>query len=436
MAENIAVRSQPSDKIFFMLCCSTIALLLIRDVGNVNIPKEVFIALAAVVFAISDLDHMAIFTCFLIPFLDGLPGSYMFGVGLLILIVKYWNQLEVSKYILVLFIIFTVELLSFYYGDFKLIDYVRLIAPLLLISLFIFSIEDKVNYEKMLIYLLFAAVGAELSVILQTISVDGLNNLVSSGLRLGNTEKLLSEEGMRVSFNPNSLGRLCAMSISFLLIMLYRRTPNKLVVTSLLIFQIVVGSMSLSRNFLITLIMIVVIYVLSSGNSFKRNFLSLGQLALITGAVYTAIKYYFPGLFASYLARFAVADISAGRIEITIAYFNVWFQHPEWLFLGVGIQNYSQKYGIPISSHNATQEVLVTWGVVGVVLVAVYFYGIYAHGWRGVPKNNRNIIYLLPLIVLLVGSQSGQFFSTGKLPLYLLPAYAAMRLAANHTSED
>lgn len=419
------------DKSFFMICSLMVALLLIRDVGNVSMSKWIFVALAVIVFLFFNMNYAAVFACFTIPFMVGLPGSYIFASGLIIVLVKYWKRMSINKNILILIMIFIVELLSFGYGDFSLVDYLRFIAPLLFISIIIFNNKDNLDCKKILYYFLFAAVCAQLSVILQSISFNGLDNLISSGVRLGNTEKLLTEEGMIISFNPNAFGRLSTFSIGVLLVFLRRDVGAKLILIALLVFEVLVGSMSMSRNYLVLLAVIVVMYVLTADKSVRKIFINLAQIFVITLAVYASINYYIPSLYESFSSRFAVEDISNGRIDITAAYFDVLTQHPGRLFLGVGLQNYSDKSGMPISCHNGIQEVLVTWGAAGLLLVGFYLYGIYKQGWRRVGKDKRKVIYLLPFIILLISVQSGQFFY-GNAPLYLLPAYITMRLAQSN----
>lgn len=419
------------DALFFGLCCIMMILLLLRDVNGVDLSKWVFLILSIIVFAIFDMNFTAIFICFLIPFTVGLPYYYIFGAGLIIFILKNLNKLVLNKFIIPLIALFVVELLSFIYGNYSIGGFIRFAIPLFFISLVIFNDKNNFDCEKMLLYFLLAATGAELSVVLQSISINGLDSLISAGVRLGDTSKLLFKEGMRVSYNPNSLALLCALSTSILLVLL-SRARHKLIILVLLVFQIFVGSMSLSRLFIVLLIIIALIYWLSLAKSIRRFFKGVALITILTIGVYTSINYYSPSLLASFSSRFAVEDISNGRLEIMALYFNVLEQHPGRIFFGVGLQDYQQKSGVFEQSHNGLQEVLITWGIVGLLLVALYIFGIYRYGWRGVIKKNRKIIYLLPLIVVLVGIQSGQFFYSGNSALYFLPIYATMRLAKNN----
>lgn len=425
-----------TDYQFLIICIIMFVLLLIRDVNGIYLSKWIFFVISMLVFLLFDINYTAIFICFFIPFTTGLPYKYIFIVGLLIFIAKHYNSLVFSKYLIPLIYIFIVELLSFIYGGFSIADFIRFASPLLFIALVIFNDRDNLNYEKMLRYFLLAAICTEISILLQSISNNGLDYIMSTGIRLGDTKQLLLEEGMRISYNPNSLGTLCAFSISILLILLNKASQGKVIIIVLLIIQILVGSLSLSRSFLILLAVIAFIYLLYVSRSLQGLKKGLIFITIVTVGVSVSVNFFAPNLLENYSSRFEVTDISNGRQDIIESYFDVLAQHPERLLLGVGLQDYSHKYGLSDECHNGLQEILVTWGVVGIFLVALYIYGIYKFGLRGVPKKERELIYILPLIVLIIDAQSGQFFYSGNSPFYFLPMYAAIRMAYSNYSNS
>lgn len=414
---------------FFLFCCTIVVLLLIRDVVGISVSKWVFIVLATGVYLLYDIEYIAIFTCFLIPFIVGLPNSYIFIIGLIVVLLRNINKLLIKKDFWILWAIFIVELLSFIYGNFYIYDFIRFAAPISLISILIFDNRNTLNSRNMLLYFLFAAIVAQISVILQSISINGLDALISGGVRLGNTVQLLEIEGMRISYNPNGMALLSGITISILLILFNIQKQAKVVIAFLIILEIFVGSLSLSRAFLLLFCVITIVYIFSLNRGIKRFLEGLIMATIISVGVYLLVSYFAPSLLDSYSSRLAVEDLSAGRISIASEYFEALMDHPERLVLGSGLQNYQVKYGVSQSSHNGTQEVLITWGIIGLGLVLLYIISIYRHGWRGVASSDRKIIFILPLIILLVAIQSGQFFSSSVNPMYLLPSYAAMRLA-------
>jgi len=425
---HLQPESHTQKQLLYAFCLALVALLLLRDVGGVNLTKWVFVSLSALAFITLNMRNTAVWLCFIIPLMTGLPNTYLFAAGLIIYVVKNIDRLVIKNYILVLVAIFLLELASFMYGYFRMTDYIGFLAPLLLISLIIFSDQDDWDYEKMGLFFVFGAVGAGLSIAWQFIQVNGMDTLIASGVRLGDTNVLLVTEGMRVSFDPNSFGVLSAVAICVVLVLLRRNTYSKIILAALMVFIIFIGSLTLSRLFAILIGIIILVYVITSTRSLRRFLAGMAVITITALAVYGLINNYSPSLIESYASRFAVTDVTAGRAGITAEYFQVLEQHPERLLLGVGLQKYPKKYELNFTSHNGTQEVLITWGVAGLILVSLFIFLIFKYGRRETAKEDWDILYLLPLITILVGVQTLPFFYAGNAEMYLLPAYAAMRL--------
>lgn len=133
-----------------------------------------------------------------------------------------------------------------------------------------------------------------------------------------------------------------------------------------------------------------------------------------------------PEYVTNLLLRFQDADISNGRVDIAAYYFREMFQHVDRLIFGVGLQNYAEKYGYYMSAHNATQEVMITWGLIGLLLVILLFLGIFWNGHVHNPK--AKLVQYLPLVMYLVVIQSGQGFLDTSGMLRIMVAYSAILL--------
>lgn len=417
---------------FFSYCLIIMVILLVRDVMGIYITKWLILIACIIPYIIFNLSYAMAFTIFLVPLSGGLPFNYICLCSLIIIITKYLNKITLHKYFLVVFLILIVELLSVFYGRFSMGDYVRFIAPLLLMSLLIFKAnDDDMDYQTIVICYLFGAIGGELSVIWQSVNIFGIDSMLSAGVRLGETKVIIGDQAMRLSYNPNGLGRICAYAISALLVlMLKSRLPRSILIV-ILISQIVIGSLTLSRYFLLLIVVIMLVYLVSTAKSAIQFFRGVMVLCVVMAGIYVFASYFTPNVVKGYSTRIAEEEFSGGRIELGKAYFDTIVQNPERLFLGVGLQNYNDKVGITGTCHYGLQEVLITWGVTGLMLVTLYIWGLYKHGRRGVAPHGLNIIYLLPLIVILIGIQSGQFFSTHE-ELGLMMPYAAMRLAKHN----
>ena len=71
---------------FYILSLSI--LILIRDIGGVGIPKTVFIGLCFLCMSIANKENLIYMIVFTIPFLCGLPGTYIMLFALLMFLFK------------------------------------------------------------------------------------------------------------------------------------------------------------------------------------------------------------------------------------------------------------------------------------------------------------------------------------------------------------
>ncbi len=105
-------------------------------------------------------------------------------------------------------------------------------------------------------------------------------------------------------------------------------------------------------------------------------------------------------------------------------YFSKWLQHIDRIILGVGLQNYQEKYGYSMSAHNAAQEVLITWGIPGLIMVIMLFLIVVRNARRLNPQ--ALLIQYIPFFIFLVDLQTGQGFSNTSNILFFSVAYSAI----------
>ena len=107
-------------------------------------------------------------------------------------------------------------------------------------------------------------------------------------------------------------------------------------------------------------------------------------------------------------------DITNGRADLLTGYFDSLFNDPVSLFFGAGLQTYHNILGKNvdyISSHNATQEVILAWGLLGLIAVVVWFVSLVR--CRGIAnQKGGKMRSLLPLFILILMVQSTRMFRT------------------------
>lgn len=331
-------------------------------------------------------------------------------------------------------LILFIELLSSFRGLFSLVDYLRFSGIFLFSFLRTCDLRNEYDNEGIIHCYIYGFWIAMASVLGQMLNIYSIEQILSLGVRFGNTREILdiAIEGMIVSYNPNGLGFLCLLAGLFSLL-LYQKN-NK--IWYLLSFSgaTLLGFMTQSRAFLLVYTLSMLLYTLLSCHSiksiFNRFFIFLvGGTLLIFGVLWLIPEYV-----DNLLLRLNDADISNGRADILTYCFNGMFEYIDRLIFGVGLQNYPQKYGFLMSAHNATQEVIIAWGIIGFLLVIALFIVVFYNG--RMHNSKAKLVQYLPLVMYLVAIQSGQGFSDTGGMLRIMVAYSAILIPMKYYSSQ
>ena len=408
-------------------------LILVRDIAGVSMSRYVFIGLAFILFALTKKKDIFCFMAFITPLCSGISYTYITIVALLFLIVKH-QKLNLN-YLggCCIFSILLVELLSAFMGEFSLPEYVRFAGVLCLAYGRMIDKGDDYDDEGMIRCFLAGLIVAMMSIwgqMLGTYSFSTILTLGDRALRFGNTREALdiTEEGMRIFFNPNGLGNLCIIALLFCLILGYQK--RKIIYYVLFLLFSFQGLMTQSRAFIIVYVLVVVAFFILV----SKNLKSVIRGSLIAGFITIAAYFIGNKFFASYIdaiyLRFHVIDITNGRTSLLGEYFNKWLQSTWRVFFGSGLQNYPEKYGMQLASHNSVQEILITWGIIGFIFV-VLLIGVVLITAK-LKRPSMMMIQMIPFLAYLVLTMSGQGFSDTSGLLRLMVSYSAMMLVLDN----
>ena len=406
-------------------------LILLRDIGGVIVDRAIFISLATIICLLSNKSGIYCLLAFLTPLAPGISTTYITAIALVIM---FFKQRQIRVQILGLSCmaaLLLIELISGFRGMFNIIDYLRFSGVFLFAFLRMIDLKDDYNNEAILHSYLIGFWLAMTSVLGQMINSYPVIEVLRLGVRFGNTRELLdvSKEGMLVSYNPNGLGYLCLLTALFCLL-LYRKNKR---IAYLLSFcgATFLGIMTQSRAFLLSYAIGIVLYTIFSCRNVKTAIRSLLSLAAGGGAVIALAIWTLPEYVTNFVLRFQDYDLLNGRSSISAYYFKEMFQHADRILFGVGMQNYPEKYGYLISAHNATQEVMITWGLLGLAVVGILFVVTLFNASSLNPK--IKIIQFLPILMYLIAIQSGQGFSDTAGMLRIMVAYSAILLKTENT---
>lgn len=404
-----------------------VLMIIVRDIYCLPISKYAYILVVAIYMLLGNKEDIFCCICFLIPIFSGIPLKNIIVVSLFCLFVKYDESIVLDKKCLVysslILILETISILNDY---FSVVEYIRFIMIFGFLLIFVLDQRKQLNYAKMIKFYLLGTAITIFILILQMLKYYTVKEFLGLGLRFGNVNEVLGldPEIMRIFLNPNELGIQCALSICFLLV-LFRSLPLVVSVPGMF-FYCVVGIMTQSRTFIITLPCIAFIYLYGANIKWKAKIYYAFILAIILLITAFFVRNILLNYFLVLVRRFTeYEDISNGRVSITLFYIFNSLSSVFRAVLGVGTQNVHLKYNCLFVPHNLFLEIFINWGIIGFVFVYLLFRRFFY-----LQKNSKekSIYRYVPFIIYLIMLQTGQGFSLYYHILYLVPIFAAMRM--------
>lgn len=419
-----------TNKFRYLLYCLIGVLVLARDIGGMGINRFLFISIAAVICVLSDCNELSCLAAFVASMHTGISGTFI----VLLIFFAYFLKKPLLKLryeeVGAILMVLLLELVNSFRGEFSLSEYFRFSAYFILVFFIILDRGKNCDGERVLRYFIAGFLIALLSIWGQMLGQYSLSEILALGIRFGSMNAYVGDT-MRVSFNPNDLGFVCVI-VAVLSLLLRKRHQSARYYFTFLV-SVLTGIMTMSRGAMLTLSIGLVLYFLFTGTNLKRAVMNIMFIVIGVTAVVFLVNRFIPSYFAGLIARFARNDLLNGRDTIMMYYNEELMSHADRLLFGVGLQNYAAKYGFYMSAHNATQEIIIAWGLVGFASILFLF----VRGIKVARILNHSIskeLYI-PLIVLVIGLQSGQGFSQYSHMLYFLVAYCTLYMEAENAGK-
>lgn len=399
-----------------MLMIIIIISFLLRDSFGISIPIMLFLFLYSLGFLILKRKELLLFFVFLIPLSNGPLLYYLNVVFAVLFLIKNMRHIKINRAIIVGFVLILWE--AFHLLPNSFLGYNESIIKLLgfalcLIVTTIAISNDKLsnNYISIIFSWCIGLASFCFILLIKYIYNYGLNNFTTAVRRFGWIPASLDSSRTSLLINPNALGKLVILTVFCLLTILKYERKYTLKIVSLIIFFISFGLMSGSRSFLLVFVILTFIYMLEIIINFKQN----KKMVLITIITVILMAFFAINYMKDTLnminKRFQSEDISGARFEIYKQYLDAIKSSP-YIIFGSGMQDYNYKYNLTMSSHNFFIEVISIWGIVGLMIVFLWFVSLYKSLKlnRNISIRKKGVLHYLPLLGLFLYGQTGQFF--------------------------
>lgn len=423
-------------QIFWPMLAVFYALFFVRDVLSVEFPVFLYLVwIAVMALSFNDTEIKALIVAF-IPLAPGFQSKYAVLVCMIVLLIKYCRRLRARLFLFIIPLLMFWELLHVGDGYFSMAEYLSGFAPLMCLAIVVClptKDEDMSFFSRVLAISL--AVGS-LILIANTVlgSQQSLVSLVQEGFRLGELEEA---ENYQITYNANGLGFLCNLAIAGLLTNIYFKRAKRIDYV-LMAGAVLIGCLTVSRTFLLCLAGTMVLYIFLQNKKVTHKATVFFSIALILFLAIVILNMVAPMIIQNYVIRFGADDITGGRTYLSDIYNEFITSTPKRFWYGIGIQNINWKVwsleGLAINvPHNGYQQLIVAWGVVGLVLMMVFLLCLVLHARKKNPGAPR-ILYM-PLILLLINIMAGQFVTSGSKLMSLVFIYLMICNGGKETGE-
>lgn len=425
---NLRVKRGQEHVRFWVLFALLSTMIFARYGLQIDIPRVLaLVPILAIAFLGNQTEIIAICMC-LIPLHESLDFYYALVLVITIYVLKCHRRIRINVSFILLLLIIIWELLHCFTPDFSPVDFVTSLAPTIALTVILCSDLSDLDYAFVVRAVATAALVTCVTMLVQIAWATEFNpvRFLATLRRLGAANdpvmKRLQIAGGIVQ--TNSLGVICVM-ITACLLQLRECGQSKRSDVFVMLALVIFGTFTASRTFLVSLALMILLMLLGQKGVIKKlRYFIIAILAV--GFVVLFFSLFFPDQLSYYVSRFFEKDITTGRDDLMIAYHRFITENMNVLFFGVGLQGYGDKlvdrYRVARNvPHNSIQEILVAWGIPGLLLIILLImYLVYrANRYKG----RRKLIHYIPLIIILFKSMAGQLLTSNYSMLALGFAY-------------
>lgn len=425
-------------------CLMAILLLLVccRYVLQIDIPREFFLAIIAVIALTGDKDEILAMCMCCIPLHESIDLFYAIVICMTFYVIKNYRIIHVGAEIALVLLLIIWELLHYLVQDFSLKMYLVNIIPLIVLLIVMSADVSQHDYAFTVRVMAVATVANCCMLLCKVLYWSDFNILKAfAGLqRLGIESEAISKNSLSISgaVNPNTLGIICVLATTALMQLRatgHGKRRDMWMSAILLVF----GALTSSRTFLVCLLLMILLLIFSQKGSISRKIRFVGAMLAVLMLGFSVLYLLFPDLLQYYVGRFKVADITTGRSQLMRQYHNFIVTNPKILLWGIGLQDFGLKllgtYRVATHvPHNGIQEMIIAWGIPGLILFGMLLLSMILRA----AKHNKTLSLLnfIPLLIILAKSMAGQLVASSYTMLALSYAYLSLSQDFCRTEEQ
>ena len=415
-------------KLIVVFAVGLVALLALRDLGGIQYSKYLLLLYTALFLFIGDEQEIIYMLCFIFPLLNGLPGTYILLAAVLLIVLKR-KVLPAKVFGLVVFYGLLEFFASIWYPASNITEIVGYMLTLFIFLFFLHG-EFDVDYRKCIeLYIIGVFVFCFIDIIsgIRYSSGNWLTYVSTGQFRFGRMQT--GEALMRIGGNANELAYYAIVATFSGLFLVRVRAENKLkkvLIVLCTIFIMIAGSLSLSRSYVLSILILLLIFVLFNLRG-VRKIISAGLIIGLLAAIIYILIQKNPEIYQGFITRFSDENVLTGngRTLIYKEHMKAWAIDIRTILFGAGVTQYVDALGLVSAQHNMILQIIECYGIFG----ALVFFVTIIKPVKGFIKERLPIEAWLPILSVLIFTQSIQFVNPYNLMLHYIIGVFVLRCA-------
>lgn len=418
------------DLILTTFCILFTAVLYYRDFAVVDFNKFYLVIATFSVAAVLDYKRVIYLLCFLFPLSCGIPSNFIYPLLICILFIKD-PQKSLNKVVLFI-VIFLMEIshYGYYTFDTQIAEIVGYASFLFLMFYIIADNSKDVDSGKCITLFCIGAAVLLLGIIINNSLLISQLDPINGIVRLGDNKELgdFEEARMMLTANANTIGYYSIAAISCLLVLQYYKKINSILFLILFAVSFYGGVLSVSRTWAILMIISVIVYLRFMKHNIVKSLLLIGVLS-IGVVVFLSQDELIWEFFTQRFTEDSTNLSTAGGRTIIFQEYNAYLaDNPLSLIWGEGAVYYKEASGIAYATHNALQQIIVSYGLVGLCIFICAFI-------RSTKKyvSKKELMAILPLCMMVLFVQTIQILNPYFLMAPIIVAFYALKMGKSQS---
>lgn len=417
---------------FVCLLGLLLLMILTRYAFQVDIPRVIFLAVIGLIVLLGDQDEITAMIIACIPLHESIDFFYALVLCTVVYVSKFYRQIRLGTNVLLVLVIILWELLHCLRSSFSPVEFLSCVIPFIVLAVLMASDLEKVGYGFVARTFAWVTLGVSIVLFLRVLYLSDFNMIRAiAGLQRLGLDTHTGVGNVKISgnqINPNTLGIVTVLASTGLMQVRHMGSGRKLDLV-MMCAMIVLAALGVSRTYFLCLMLMVVLLVLSERGGLGKKAKALAGISVMVAVSVLIYALLFPSNFEYFVNRFTERDITTGRDGLMVQYHNFIVDNPKVLLFGIGCQDYGfrllELYRVAENvPHNSIQEVIIIWGMPGLLLFTALFISMFYESRR----RNRSQLLLnsIPLIIILCKSIAGQMLTSSYTMLAFSFAYLSL----------